>query len=765
MPLLWISMAFIAGAVASFFLSVSWQVPVVFGGLCAVLCVFERKILGYFPTYTHIRSRLISPLFLLAVAFCGGIVRVDFGKPAFSPQDLGWYNGQETVTLLAVASQPVENHDTSTLLTVSAEEVSMDGLTLNPVNGEAVILLPAGRSYAYGDRLEISGHLQTPPERADFSYKQYLENRGVYSYLAYPQIKVIGKNHGNPLLAIIYKVRDQITVTCSRIVPQPEGAFLSGMLVGRDEIISDALKQSFKNTGTSHLVAISGFNITILSGLILALTNRLLSRGWSLIVAIFLLCVYTIMAGASPSVVRAAIMGVLAMLGRSIGRTRTAINSLGLAAAGMVLVNPLILQDIGFQLSVAATAGILVIGAPLNDRFIQKMTGAEKPSESNQLWRNLGDFVIITLAAQAATLPLLLYHFQQYPLIGLLVNPLVLPVQPAAMIVGGLAALTGMVFLPVGEILGKIAWIPLAFTTRVVDLFSVFYTTGLISLRVEIWQAAALGMALLLAVVFRNLFLKHLSRWFFGVSLTGLTIILVFLVNTLYMQPDGLLHIQVFRQGKDLSAFLLTPGGQRLLVTNRPGDKDLSAFVDRHLPLLDRHLDALILPNPTSSSSIGLAANIAHFQPQWLLANTRSGGYRVQSKLQEAVDNQTGVMQPMESSVRYDLGSGAILTIYQITEAGSGFRVTWGASQVDLLYGKANSSGTPDLITSKEVDVSILDHPVDVSSAAIRADAVLAAEADTFEAGNTLVIPEGGWLEIISDGVTYQIMESTNGLR
>jgi competence protein ComEC len=763
MPLLWISIAFIAGAVVSFFLSVPWAIPAITGIIFAAISIFERGIFSRFRGYTRIRSELITPLFLLAAAFCGGMVRGDFGKPEFSPRDLGWYNGQETVTLRAIASQPVENHDKSTLLSVSAVEISTDGLTFVPVDGEAVILLPAGRSYAYGNRLEITGHLQTPPERADFSYKQYLENRGVFSYLSYPQIKVIGRNFGNPLFAVIYTIRDRIATACTQTVPQPEAAFLSGILVGRDEEISDALKQSFQNTGTSHLVAISGFNITILSGLILAMTNRLLSRGWSVVVAIILLCAYAFMAGASPSVVRAAIMGVLAMLGRSIGRTRTAVNSLGLAAAGMVLINPLILQDIGFQLSVAATAGILVIGAPLNDRFVEKMTGAEKPSESNLLWCNIGDYIIITLAAQAATLPLLLYHFHQYPLIGLLVNPLVLPVQPAAMVMGGLAALAGVVFLPVGKILGMIAWIPLAFTTRVVELFSVFHTTGLISLRVEIWQAAVLGFALLLAVVFQNLLLKQISKWVFEVMVIGLTVLLVFMINALYLYPDGRLHIQVFRQGKDLSTFIQTPGGQHLLVTNRPGDKDLFAFVDRRLPFLDKHLDALILPNPTASSSIGLADTIAHFKPEWLLVNTLSGGYRVQSKLNEVVDNQIGVIQPLESSARYDLGIGAILSIQQINDNGSELTVIWGTSQVDLLYGISTTNDMNGLFQLKGMDVLIQDHPDNGSSTGRMVDAVFSVDADAAGAGNTLVVPDGGWLEIVSDGMTYQLMEKTNG--
>ena len=288
------------------------------------------------------------PVCLLAAALMGGMVRGESGRPVFGPDSLAYYNDGGRVTLLVMASQPVENHDKSTLLTATSRFMKVgDGPAV--VTGDMVILLPAGSHYEYGDLLEVTGSLETPPEREDFSYRQYLENRGVYSYMTYPRIEVVGTGAGNPVYTVLYQWRDRIAQTVKQIIPQPEAAFLSGMLVGRDEDIPDALKKSFQVTGTSHLVAISGFNITILAGLILAFLGRLLPKRKAVWPAVFLLAGYAIMAGASPSVIRAAIMGALAMIGSSIGRNRTAINSLGLASAVMVLFTPLIVRDIGFS--------------------------------------------------------------------------------------------------------------------------------------------------------------------------------------------------------------------------------------------------------------------------------------------------------------------------------------------------------------------------------------------------------------------------------
>ena len=642
MPLLWISIAFIAGTVLSFSIVMQWPVTAILAIVLLILAFFERRTLGRSASYISLRRRVPVPVLLLMAAFLVGMARGQAGKPDFNPSDLGFYNTHEDVIIRGMASQPVENHDKSTMLTISAKDISIDGSTFIPVRGEAVILMPAGIQYSYGDRLAVTGDLETPPERDDFSYKQYLENKGVFSYLSYPRVQQLKGNAGNPIMAAIYRLRDRIAEIVEAIVPQPEAGFLAGMLVGRDETIPDDLKGAFQSTGTSHLVAISGFNITILSGLILALTNRLLPRLWSVLAAIVLLSGYALMAGASPSVVRAAIMGALAIVGRSIGRTRTAVNSLGLAAAVMVMLNPLILRDIGFQLSVIATAGILLIGAPVNDWFTAKTTSPDRPVETNRILAGLGESVLVTLAAQAATLPILLYHFRQYPLIGLLVNPLVLPVQPAAMMLGMAAVGAGMVFLPLGRIIGMAAWVLLAYTTRVVDLFSSASDIGLINLHLNWWQAALLGAGLILAVIFRQKWMNKSRRFVLPAAFIALTGLLGVLVNSYYLRPDGNLHINVFRQGTDLSAFILTPGGQRILVTNRPGDKDLIAFVDRRLPVVNKRLDAVILPNSTASTSTGLSTTLARFQPEWIMVNRDAGGDRVQSKLEMEIEGQKG---------------------------------------------------------------------------------------------------------------------------
>jgi hypothetical protein len=248
----------------------------------------------------------------------------------------------------------------------------------------------------------------------------------------------------------------------------------------------------------------------------------------------------------------------------------------------------------------------------------------------------------------------------------------------------------------------------------------------------------------------------------FAAACVGLLLTLVILVNTLYLRPDGRLHIQVFRQGKDLSSYIVTPGGQRLLVTNRLGDKDLIAFVDRRLPILDKRLDAVLLPNPTASSSIFLADSLGHFQPEWLLVNTQAGGSKVQSKLKTELSDTDLQLHPFETGQQLDLGWGAILNIQLVDEQGSRMVLVWGNQRYDINYGNSTGNESEDPFKTEPMDVLILDHPENQAGGHSSA-AILSADSLTTDSTTNLSVPDGKWLEVRSDGQSTMILEAAVG--
>jgi len=201
--------------------------------------------------------------------------------------------------------------------------------------------------------------------------------------------------------------------------------------------------------------------------------SRLLGRRWGLLAAILGILFYTLLVGASPSVLRAAIMGILALFARQIGR-RTGINTLAITAAAMVAWNPNILWDAGFQLSFAATLGLVLYAEPLQTWFTNLLARRLPLDRARRLAGPAGEYLLFTLAAQVMTLPVIAYHFQRISLLSVLANPIILPAQPAVMVLGGLAVLLGMLWQPLGQVVGYLAWPFIAFTIRAVEWLATF---------------------------------------------------------------------------------------------------------------------------------------------------------------------------------------------------------------------------------------------------------------------------------------------------
>ena len=314
--------------------------------------------------------------------------------------------------------------------------------------------------YEYGDLLQVDGKLITPFEDQEFSYKEYLTRQGIFSLMPYPKVILIQKNTGNPILMGIFSLREQAHQTLRQLFPAPEASVFSGILLGIQSDIPDYLYQAYQASGTSHVLVISGFNIAIIAALISKLFKRIFPFGWDALASVIAIAFYTVLVGAQPPVVRAAIMGVIALPAYLLGRRLIGMNVLAFTAAIMVFFSPALLLDVSFQLSFLATLGIMVFTDPLKDlflRLIQRFFHIENPGG----WVDwVSDYFLVTLAAQFAVFPIILYHFNYLSVVSIPANFLILPVQPAVMVLGGIALLVGMLFLPAGQLVAKIAWLP-----------------------------------------------------------------------------------------------------------------------------------------------------------------------------------------------------------------------------------------------------------------------------------------------------------------
>ena len=338
------------------------------------------------------------------------------------------------------------------------------------INTDERVLITAGSypRYQYGDHLKIYGQIKKPENFNDFDYRAYLAKDGVFTVMFYPEIKSASlklplyEKTKITLFRKIFAVKNAFERSIQRSVAEPNAAFIGGILLGSRSQIPQDIKDAFARTSTSHILAISGYNITMVALIISAFFLLFFRRPMAFWFSLAGVAVFTILTGAQASVVRAAIMGALVLTARREGRLNDPRNAIALAGAVMILINPTILRhDIGFQLSFAATLGLIYV-APIIEKYFTELT-------------NIFDFrqtFVMTVSAQIFVLPLLLYYFKNLSLTSLPANLIILPTIPLAMLLGFFSGLAGMALPFLGQFVGYFAWFLTTVELGIVRMFA-----------------------------------------------------------------------------------------------------------------------------------------------------------------------------------------------------------------------------------------------------------------------------------------------------
>ena len=317
--------------------------------------------------------------------------------------------------------------------------------------------------YFYGDTLKIKGKIQKPENFTGFDYQNYLAKDNIFLISRYPKINLVNRPQKQDFYGRLLDVKKSFVSVINKLLPEPHASFLSALLVGAKRTLPADLVDNFNRTGTSHIIAISGYNISIISVMLLNFFGYLLvPRRISFWIVGVSLVLFTLVAGAGASVVRAAIMGGLLILAKREGRFYNITNTIILAGAAMLFLNPYLLRyDASFQLSFLATFGLVYLAPRFNERFARL-------SDFLSFRTNLA----ATLSAQIMTLPIILFSFNRFSLIAPLANVLILPIVPPTMLFGFLAGLIGLISLKIAMIFIFPAWLMLSYQIFIVKILS-----------------------------------------------------------------------------------------------------------------------------------------------------------------------------------------------------------------------------------------------------------------------------------------------------
>ncbi len=358
------------------------------------------------------------------------------------------------VTMEGTVVDAPDKRPTVTKLTVQAETLIWNDGRTEVVRGNVLVNDVGGwPEYRYGDRIRAQGVLEKPTLIDRFDYDSYLRVRGISLLMQRARVESMHDARSDVLTTIfrtIYACRTWFEERINRVQIEPEASLLAGLLTGSRRGIPKRIAEDFRASGITHIVAISGYNITIILSLLSSLLFFLpLKRRFPILVSGIVL--FTIFVGGSPSVVRACIMGILGLLALQTNRKATIRLTILWTAFFMLCHNPLLLRyDAGFQLSFLAVIGIAEL-TPMLTKLLRCVPTTMA----------LRDSLIATLAAQIATLPLTVILFRQVSLVAPITNLLVAPLLPIAMLLGFLGAMLGIVSLPLGLICSYVAWLVL----------------------------------------------------------------------------------------------------------------------------------------------------------------------------------------------------------------------------------------------------------------------------------------------------------------
>ncbi|MCC7356320.1 MAG: ComEC/Rec2 family competence protein [Candidatus Doudnabacteria bacterium] len=305
-------------------------------------------------------------------------------------------------------------------------------LTVRPDGAKQNVLITTTpyTEYFYGDRLLVTGKITEAKSSEDFDYRKYLERYNTYGLMYRPKIIVLKNHEASVAQEMLFRFKYYFAERLAQFVPEPKQSLLLGILIGARKTLPADVLETFRVTGISHIIAVSGYNISIIV-VALEKLSRFVGRKASLIISVLIIIGFVILSGASSSVVRAGVMGCLLLGSYSAGRLYSITPALLGAGSLMIMVNPRILYwDAGFQLSFLATIGIVYV-LPLFELFTEKIPDIV----------SIKSYVISTLAATVATLPLLLLQFGTLSIVAPLANVAVLPVIPLTMLFGFLTSL------------------------------------------------------------------------------------------------------------------------------------------------------------------------------------------------------------------------------------------------------------------------------------------------------------------------------------
>ncbi len=476
-PLVGLTFTFALGIILAANLNFNLELWVFFLGAGILIII---ALAGYFLAWRDNR-RVIFLLFLIL-----GFIYTRLSLTEINPDFLA-YAGH-WVTIRGVVSQEADVRADRIYYYLDARQITLGPQKQN-IKGKVLVRVPVPAPvYGYGDLLTVHGVLIQPEEPGNpgqFNYRAYLARKNINTVLMVndpKNVKQLGKEKSNPFMYAVLTVKEKLVKVNQKTLPLDQAALVNGIVFGTQGQIERETWDLFSQTGIVHILSVSGLHVGLVVAGILALLKILrLSPIYTAPVTTVILLFYALLCGLGPAVTRATFMALLFLWAYHLNRAYDWPTTLAVTAFISLLWRPLSLYDLGFQLSFAATWGILYLG-PLLNQFLNRFSAWPKGLRDTawitteplglsrrEIFLAIRDTIWVTIAAQLGTLPLIIWYYNLFQPVSLLANIVAAPLTGLILALGTSASFLGLISLPLAGLIN-------ASTSFVIELF-----TGLVS--------------------------------------------------------------------------------------------------------------------------------------------------------------------------------------------------------------------------------------------------------------------------------------------
>jgi len=456
-PIVRLIIPFIAGILIAIKLE-SWQS--LFYLLLALISVYIIFIFTFSKRMPY-RLRWITGLIQNMILLLAGYNLLIYSTPRYQENNILNLRNPETA-IVRVIEQISEKENSYKV--VSRVIAAKDSAHWQNISGKITLYFqkdPACEMISYGDELIISSTLSEiakPQNPGEFNYKRFLSNKGIYhqGFVKSGNWQIIDHARGNMVKAWGIQLRKKfLKILNQNELEGKEYAVVSAILLGYDEYLDSDQKQDFASAGAMHILCVSGLHVGIISTILMFgifyLKRRKYLKWVGLLFVLAILWLYASITGFSPSVLRATIMFSFINIGLTLKHRINIFNMLAASAFLLLIINPYIITEVGFQLSYLAVTGILLLYRPIYQLFQFKFWMIDK------IWQ----ITVVSIAATLATFPLSIYYFHQFPKLFLFTNLIAIPASMLIIYAGILVLILSPIKIIstfIGKILSYIIW-------------------------------------------------------------------------------------------------------------------------------------------------------------------------------------------------------------------------------------------------------------------------------------------------------------------